>query len=85
MKKNDPYVLTAKLLFALSLCKRNKSDKELCARLHKLGCVARDLAFQRDVEVSEVDFAAIRDYRAQAREGYKKARKAYDSATLPER
>ena len=86
IKRDDPYALGAKLLLALSKCQKNKHDKKLCARLHALGVVARDLAFRRDVVVTEADFAAIRDYRNQAVEAYKTAEKAkaYDSAILEE-
>lgn len=84
IKRDDPYALAAKLLFALSKCQRNKHDKKLCAKLNALAVVARDLAFRRDVVVTETDFATLRDYKKQASEGYQKAAKAYDAAILEE-
>ncbi len=84
IKRDNPYALAAKYLFALSKCKKNKSDPKLCKRLHKLGVVARDLAYQRDVVVSEDDFAVIRQHRMTAVAAYPKKTKDYDGLILDE-
>jgi hypothetical protein len=82
--RDNPYALAAKYLFALSKCDRNKHDKPLCVRLRKLAIAARDLAYQRDVVLTETDFKTICEHRAQAVGGYKRIQKAYDSAVLDE-
>lgn len=84
IKRDDPYALAAKYLFALSKCQKNKHDKKLCARLHKLGVIARDLAYRRDVVVTEADFAVIREHKLAAVAAYPQKTKDYDGLVLDE-
>jgi hypothetical protein len=86
LRRDDPHALAAKYLFALSKCQRNKHDKKLCARLRALAVIAREIAYRRDVVVSESDFAVICSHRKLAVEAYKEAEraKAFDQYILEE-